>query len=101
MFGKVGNGQTDIGQEGPGQHIYFFTRDQFLGRAYRIAGIGVVILDDQLQLLAVNPPGLIDLLNRQLHSVSIGPQKRGLGFIAVQLPDLDHPLGGSGGPQGL
>ena len=44
------------------------TRDQFLGSAYRIAGVGVVVLDDQLQLLAMNPPGLVDLLNRQLHN---------------------------------
>jgi len=100
LLGKVGHGQTGVGQEGACQHIDFFTRDQLFGHAHRITRVGVVVARDQLEFLAHHATGRIDLFNGQLHALFVGLQESGLGFVAVEFPDLEGVLGlrGHGDP---
>ena len=96
LFGKVRHGQAGIGQESAGQHVNFFARDQLFGHAHGIARIGVVISGDELKLFTHQSTGRIDFVNGQLHAFFVGLQKCGLGFVAVDLADLDRVLGLSG-----
>ena len=92
LLGKVGQRQADVRQEGAGQDIDFFTREQLFGGAHGFAGVGVVVTDDQLEFFAVDAACGIDLFNRQVHAFFVGLEKSGLGFVAVDLTDLDDAL---------
>ena len=92
MLGKVGQGQADVRQEGAGQDIDFFTREQLFGGTHGFAGVGVVVTDDQLELFAVDAACSIDLFNGQVHAFFVGLEESGLGFVAVDLADLDDAL---------
>ena len=92
MLGKVGQRQADVRQEGAGQDIDFFTREQLFSGTHGFAGVGVVITNDQLKLFAVDAACGIDLFNRQVHAFLVGLEKSGLGFVAVDLTDLDDAL---------
>ena len=100
LLGKVGHGQAGVGQEGAGEHIDFFARDQLFGHPHRIARVGVVVAGDEFILFTHETTGGIDLVNGQLHAFFVGLQKSGLRFVAVELTDLDGILGlrGHGGP---
>ena len=100
LLGKVGHGQAGVGQEGAGEHIDFFARDQLFGHPHRIARVGVVVAGDEFILFTHETTGGIDLVNGQLHAFFVGLQKSRLRFVAVDLTDLDGVLGlgGHGGP---
>jgi hypothetical protein len=49
-----------------------------------------------LQLFAVHAALGVDLFHRQLHALFVGVQKCGLGFVAVDLANLDDVLGEGG-----
>ena len=83
-------------EKAAGQHVNLLAGVQLLGGTHGIAGGGVVITHDQLQLFAAHSACGVDLLYGQLHAFFVGFQKRGLGLVAVDFPDLDDPLGPHG-----
>ena len=54
LLGKVGQRQADVRQEGAGQDVHLFTREQLFSGTHGLARVGVVITNDQLKLFAVD-----------------------------------------------
>ncbi|MNU98443.1 hypothetical protein D3C71_885510 [compost metagenome] len=93
LLGKVGQRQPDVREERAREHIDLFARHQFFGSAHGVARVGVVVADDELDLLAQHPTRCVDLIDRQLHAFLVGLQEGGLRLVAVDLANLDDILG--------
>src|SRR5207253_4944891 len=103
LFREVRQRQADVRQEGTRQHLHAFARDQLLGRAHRVTGVGVVVARDQLQLAAVHSACRIDLFDREFHALLVGLEEGRLRLVAVDLADADRLLRlrvGGRAPQG-
>jgi hypothetical protein len=92
LLGKVGHGQAGVRQEGAGEHVDLFARDEFFGHAHGVAGVGVVVARDQLDLLAVDAARGIDFIDGEFHPLLVGLEEGRLRLVAVDLTDLDDAL---------
>src|SRR5690606_672701 len=81
-----------VRQEGAEEQIDLLARDELLGHAHRIAGVAVVVAGDDLDLASEQPPGGVDLLERELPALAVRLVEGRLRLVAVQLADADRRL---------
>jgi hypothetical protein len=92
LAGELGDGEPDVGEERAGDDVDALARDQLVGDAHRVAGIGAVVARHHLELLAKHAALGVDLLDRELPPFLVGVEERRLGLVAVELADLDRAL---------
>ena len=92
LFGKVGQGQSYVGEVGASDHIHAFSCQELFSRTHRVAWVGVVFSGEEFEFASIDPAARVDLFDGELHAFFIGLQKSGLGFVAVDLPDLKTAL---------
>src|SRR5690606_18354179 len=96
LLREVREREADVGEEAAGQHVDPLAREELLGHPDGIARAGTIVAGDDLELLAVDAAGRVDLLQRELPALAIGIQERGLCLVAVDLADADRVLRGGG-----
>ena len=76
-----------------GKHINLVSGDKFFGNADSVACGGVIVLNDQLDFLAIQAARFVNLFNCEFHTVFVRTQERGLRFITIQFADFNDVLG--------
>jgi hypothetical protein len=96
LLGVVGHSETDVGKEGSSEHRDAVVRDEPVRRGDRVRRLAAVVLADHLEFLAVDAPGRVDLVERELPALAIGFCEGGDRRVGVDLADLDRVVGGGG-----
>jgi hypothetical protein len=90
LASELGDRETDVREERAGDEIGPLPCDELFRDAHRVARIAAVVARDHLELLAEHAALRVDLLDRQLHALPIGLEKRRRCLVAVELADLDR-----------
>ena len=94
LLGPVGDRQADVREERAGDQRDLLAGDQLLGLLHRLGRLALVVAKDDLDLAAEDAAPGVDLLDRHLDGLLVGPgERRADAAEGVDLADLDRPLG--------
>ena len=92
LAGELGDGETDVRQEGPSQDVHALAGDKLVGHPDGVARIGAVVARHHFELLAEHAALGVDLLDRHFPTLLVGIEEGRLRLVAVELADLDGVL---------
>ena len=79
--------------ERPHQDRHALATDEFVGSADGVRWRSAIVPGNDLKLLSQNTSLRIDLIHRQLPSVSVRHAERRIPVVGVQITDFDRFLG--------
>src|SRR5690606_32823432 len=92
LLGEIGNGNTDVAENGPEEDAYPLPSHQLIRHGDRIGWRAPVIAADDLQRPSKNAAGLVYLLQGQGPAIAIGQREGRKAGVAIKFADPDRLL---------